>query len=111
MEAIRIREEELAKTRQNEEIVPDNWDNEAEGGEWITKENLYSYIAHGDTTVLNLIEQNPEPEVLEAIAETTDDKPKAIMDSDDDTPLTDLKDEDCKEDKITTSNEINTDIK
>ncbi len=33
-----------------------------DGGEWITQENLYTYIAHGDTTVLNLIKEDPKPE-------------------------------------------------
>ena len=30
-------------------------DNEEEGGEWITMENLYSHIAHGDAAALNLL--------------------------------------------------------
>jgi len=55
-----------------------------DAGEWITQENLYSYINHGDTQVLNLIKDDPKPIMGE--------------DSDDCPPLNDAAFEDKEED-------------
>lgn len=67
--------------------VVNNADDDDEGT-WITQENLYSYIAHGDTQVLNLIMDDP-------LLEEEEQQPKPIMgDDDDDCPaLTDLPDD------------------
>lgn len=84
MQAQKEREEALAaKAKAEEEPSNPNFDNEAEGGEWVTQENLYSYISHGDAEVLNLIKEDPKPEM-------------PIMDDDDCPPLEDLTESDNK---------------
>jgi hypothetical protein len=45
-------------------VHPD-FDNEVEGGEWVTADNLYSHISHGNTEALNLITEDPKPEFSE----------------------------------------------
>jgi hypothetical protein len=51
---MREKAEREAKLTQAESSHPD-FDNEVEGGEWVTSENLYSHISKGDTQALNLI--------------------------------------------------------
>lgn len=70
------REAKLKLSESQEQTHPD-FDDEAEGGEWVTHENLYSHIAHGDTQALNLITQDPLPEI------TSDEQFPAFGDDDD----------------------------
>lgn len=77
-------EREARLNKESQEQTHPDFDDEAEGGEWVTHENLYSHIAHGDTQALNLITQDPLPEITSDEqypafgGDDEDDKPEVI---------------------------------
>lgn len=93
MQAKREREEAEAKRREQEAAGQLDDD---EAGEWVTQDNLYTFITHGDTKVLDLIKDTAEDPLAER---------KPIMDDDDDcAPLDALEDEEQAEEKPVEAN-------
>lgn len=66
-------------------------DNEEEGGEWVTMENLYSHIAHGDTAALNLLTQDPLPEIVEEFPAFPEDAEAVVANTENPAPKEEVK--------------------
>jgi hypothetical protein len=61
---MKLKAEKEAKLKEfQEKTGQTEFEDEEEGGEWVTMENLYTHISHGDAGALNLIAQDPLPEV------------------------------------------------
>lgn len=60
-----MKEKAEREARLQQESGHPDFDNEAEGGEWVTSENLYTHISHGNTQALNLIAEDPLPETTD----------------------------------------------
>lgn len=60
MKQLSEKEAKLKQFQQNSGQT--EFEDEEDGGEWVTLENLYTHISHGNASALNLITQDPLPE-------------------------------------------------